>query len=229
MKTIQKISALLAASATLSMAGVINVYTGDAKKASASLNLTTIDSLTFSGKAEKKEMGFSGKTKQKAIKLSDIDHMEFKLKDKSKETMTVTVGEGIMEGTHTFNLSEIKNIEIVEMDSEEDMDKDGLTDLEEIYKYDTNPKAADTDGDGWSDKEELADATGTILDMGIDRPAESFLSALNVIFVMFSTQKFSVVPSALVTLIRCVFAAKAKAVKTSARNTSLFILFHSPL
>ena len=99
MKTIQKISALLAASATLSMAGVINVYTGDAKKASASLNLTTIDSLTFSGKAEKKEMGFSGKTKQKAIKLSDMDHMEFKLKDKSKETMTVTVGEGIMEGT----------------------------------------------------------------------------------------------------------------------------------
>ena len=157
MKTIQKISALLAASATLSMAGVINVYTGDAKKASASLNLTTIDSLTFSGKAEKKEMSFSGKTKQKAIKLSDIDHMDFKLKDKSKETMTVTVGEGIMEGSHTFNLSEIKKIEIVEMDSEEDMDKDGLTDLEEIYKYDTNPKAADTDGDGWSDKEELAD------------------------------------------------------------------------
>jgi hypothetical protein len=157
MKTIQKISALLAASATLSMAGVINVYTGDAKKASASLNLTTIDSLTFSGKAEKKEMGFSGKTKQKAIKLSDIDHMDFKLKDKSKETMTVTVGEGIMEGTHTFNLSEIKKIEIVEMDSEDDMDEDGLTDLEEIYKYDTNPKAADTDGDGWSDKEELAD------------------------------------------------------------------------
>ena len=157
MKTIQKISALLAASATLSMAGVINVYTGDAKKASASLNLTTIDSLTFSGKAEKKEMGFSGKTKQKAIKLSDIDHMDFKLKDKSKETMTVTVGEGVMEGTHTFNLSEIKKIEIVEMDSEDDMDEDGLTDLEEIYKYDTNPKAADTDGDGWSDKEELGD------------------------------------------------------------------------
>lgn len=157
MKTIQKISALLAASATLSMAGVINVYTGDAKKASASLNLTTIDSLTFSGKAEKKEMNFSGKTKQKAIKLSDMDHMDFKLKDKSKETMTVTVSEGIMEGTHTFNLSEIKKIEIVKMDSEEDMDSDGLTDLEEIYKYDTNPKAADTDGDGWSDKEELAD------------------------------------------------------------------------
>jgi hypothetical protein len=157
MKTIQKISALLAASATLSMAGVINVYTDDAKKATASLNLTTIDSLTFSGKAEKKEMGFSGKTKQKAIKLSDIDRMEFKLKDKSKETMTVTVGEGIMEGTHTFNLSEIKKIEIVEMDSEDDMDEDGLTDLEEIYKYDTNPKAADTDGDGWSDMEELGD------------------------------------------------------------------------
>ena len=157
MKTIQKISALLAASATLSMAGVINVYTGDAKKASASLNLTTIDSLTFSGKAEKKEMGFSGKTKQKAIKLTDIDHVDFKLKDKSKETMTVTVGEGVMEGTHTFNLSEIKKIEIVEMDSEDDMDEDGLTDLEEIYKYDTNPKAADTDGDGWSDKEELGD------------------------------------------------------------------------
>lgn len=157
MKTIQKISALLAASATLSMAGVINVYTGDAKKASASLNLTTIDSLTFSGKAEKKEMGFSGKTKQKAIKLSDIDHLDFKLKDKSKETMTVTVGEGIDAGEHTFKLSEIKNIEIEEMDSEADMDEDGLTDLDEIYKYDTNPKSADTDGDGWSDKEELAD------------------------------------------------------------------------
>ncbi len=157
MKTIQKISALLAASATLSMAGVINVYTGDAKKASASLNLTTIDSLTFSGKAEKKEMSFSGKTKQKAIKLTDIDHVDFKLKDKSKETMTVTVGEGIKEGARTFNLSEIKKIEIVEMDSEEDMDEDGLTDLNEIYKYDTNPKSADTDGDGWSDKEELAD------------------------------------------------------------------------
>lgn len=157
MKTIQKISALLAASATLSMAGVINIYNEDAKKPTASLNLTTIDSLTFSGKAEKKEMGFSGKTKQKAIKLSDMDHIDFKLKDKSKETMTVTVGEGIDAGEHTFKLSEIKNIEIVAMDSEEDMDEDGLTDLDEIYKYDTNPRAADTDGDGWSDKEELAD------------------------------------------------------------------------
>ena len=157
MKTIQKISALLAVSATLSMAGVINVYKDGEKKAAASLNLTTIDSLTFSGKAEKKEMGFSGKAKQKAIKLSDIDRMEFKLKDKSKETMTVTVGEGVMEGNHTFKLSEIKNIEIIEMDSEEDMDEDGLTDLNEIYRYDTNPKAADTDGDGWSDGEELAD------------------------------------------------------------------------
>ena len=69
----------------------------------------------------------------------------------------MTVGEGIDAGEHTFKLSEIKNIEIVKMDSEEDMDEDGLTDLDEIYKYDTNPRAADTDGDGWSDKEELAD------------------------------------------------------------------------
>ena len=156
MKTIQKISALLAASATLSVAGVINVYTEDSKKASASLNLTTIDSLTFSGKAEKKEMDISGKAKQ-SIKLSDIDRMDFKLKDNSKETMTVTVGEGVLAGQHTFNLSEIKNIEIVEMDSDEDKDEDGLTDLDEIYKYDTNPNSADTDGDGWNDGEELAD------------------------------------------------------------------------
>ena len=156
MKTIQKISALLAASATLSMAGVINVYTEDSKKASASLNLTTIDSLTFSGKAEKKEMDISGKAKQ-SIKLSDIDRMAFTLKDKSKETMTVTVGEGVLAGNHTFKLSEIKNIEIIDMDSEKDMDSDGLTDIEEIYKYDTNPNSADTDGDGWSDGEELGD------------------------------------------------------------------------
>ena len=157
MKTIQKISALLVASASFSMAGVINVYTDDAKKASTSLNLTTIDSLTFSGKTANKEMNFSGKAKQNAIKLSDMDHIDFKLKDKSKETMTVVVEEGVLAGSHTFKLSEIKNIEIVEMDSEEDMDSDGLTDLDEIYKYDTNPKSADTDGDGWSDSEELAD------------------------------------------------------------------------
>lgn len=157
MKTIQTVSALLAASATLSMAGVLNVYTEDAKKASTSLNLTTIDSLTFSGKAEKKEMEFSGKAKQNAIKLSDMDHIDFTLKDKSKETMTVVVGDGIFAGKHTFKLSEIKNIEIVEVDSDEDKDGDGLTDLSEIYKYDTNPNSADTDGDGWSDGEELAD------------------------------------------------------------------------
>ena len=157
MNTIQKISALLVTLAPFSMAGVINVYKDSDKKAAASLNLTTIDSLTFSGKAEKKKLEFAGKNKQKAIKLSDIDHLDFKLKDKSKETVTVTVGEGIMEGDHKFKLSEIKKIEIVEMDSDEDMDEDGLTDLEEIYKYDTNPKSADTDGDGWSDKEELAD------------------------------------------------------------------------
>lgn len=157
MKTIQTVSALLAASATLSMAGVLNVYTEDAKKASTSLNLTTIDSLTFSGKAEKKEMEFSGKAKQSAIKLSDMDHIDFTLKDKSKETMTVVVGDGIFAGKHTFKLSEIKNIEIVEVDSDEDKDGDGLTDLDEIYKYDTNPNSADTDGDGWSDGEELAD------------------------------------------------------------------------
>ena len=157
MKTIQKISALLVASTSFSMAGIIDIYTEDAKKASASLNLTTIDSLTFSGKAEKKEMNFSGKAKQSAIKLSDMDHIGFTLKDKSKETMTVTVGEGIYAGSHTFKLSEIKNIEIIEMDADEDSDGDGLTDLAEIYKYDTNPNSADTDGDGWSDGEELAD------------------------------------------------------------------------
>lgn len=157
MKTIQKISALLVVSASLSMAGVIDIYTDDGKKPSTSLNLTTIDSLTFSGKAEKKELDFSGKAKQKAIKLSKIDRIKFSLKDKSKETMTVKVGEGVTAGKYTFKLSEIKKIEIVEMDSKEDTDGDGLADLDEIYKYDTNPKAADTDGDGWSDSEELAD------------------------------------------------------------------------
>ena len=157
MKTIQKISVLLAASATLSMAGVVNIYKDGEKKAAASLNLMTIDSLSFSGKAEKKEMEFSGKAKQKAIKLSDIDRMEFKLKDKSKETMTVTVGEGVLEGSHTFKLSEIKKIEIIETDYDKDKDGDGLTDIEEVYKYDTNPNSNDTDGDGWSDSEELAD------------------------------------------------------------------------
>ncbi|MBR4785892.1 MAG: hypothetical protein IK012_11685 [Fibrobacter sp.] len=156
MKTIQKISALLVASASFSMAGVINVYKDGEKNPSTSLNLTTIDSLTFSGKAEKKEMDISGKAKQ-SIKLSDIDRMAFTLKDKSKETMTVTVGEGVLAGNHTFKLSEIKNIEIIDMDSEKDMDSDGLADLDEIYKYDTNPNSADTDGDGWSDGEELAD------------------------------------------------------------------------
>ena len=156
MKTIQKIPALLVASASFSMAGVINVYTDSDKNPSASLNLTTIDSLTFSGKSKKKEMNISGNAKQ-AIKLSDMDRMAFTLKDKSKETMTVTVGEGIAAGSHTFKLSEIKNIEIIETDSEKDTDGDGLTDLEEIYKYDTNPNSNDTDGDGWSDGEELAD------------------------------------------------------------------------
>ena len=156
MKTIQKISALLMALAPFSMAGVINVYKDGEKNAAVSLNLTTIDSLTFSGKAEKKEMNISGKAKQ-AIKLSDMDRMEFTLKDKSKETMIVTVGEGVAAGSHTFKLSEIKNIEIIETDSEKDTDGDGLTDLEEIYKYDTNPNSNDTDGDGWSDGEELAD------------------------------------------------------------------------
>ncbi len=157
MKTIQKISALLVVSASLSMAGVIDIYTDDGKKPSTSLNLTTIDSLTFSGKAEKKEMEFSGKAKQKAIKLSKIDRIKFSLKDKSKETMTVKIGEGISAGKHTFKLSEIKKIEIVEMDAKEDKDGDGLTDIEEIYKYDTNPNSTDTDGDGWNDSEELAD------------------------------------------------------------------------
>ncbi len=157
MKTIQKISALLVVSASLSMAGVIDIYTDDGKKPSTSLNLTTIDSLTFSGKAEKKELDFSGKAKQKAIKLSKIDRIKFSLKDKSKETMTVKVSEGVTAGKYTFKLSEIKKIEIVEMDANEDTDGDGLADLDEIYKYDTNPKAADTDGDGWSDSEELAD------------------------------------------------------------------------
>ena len=157
MKTIQKVSALLVASASLSMAGVIDFYTDGEKKPSTSLNLMTIDSLTFSGKGEKKEIDFSGKAKQKSIKLSKIDQMKFSLKDKSKETMTVTVGEGVMAGKHTFKLSEIKKIEIVETDSDKDKDNDGLTDIEEIYKYDTNPNSTDTDGDGWNDSEELAD------------------------------------------------------------------------
>ena len=157
MKMIQKISALLVVSASFCMAGVIDIYTDGGKKPSTSLNLMTIDSLTFSGKGEKKEMEFSGKAKQKAIKLSDIDRMQFTLKDKSKETMTVKVGEGVTAGKYTFKLSEIKKIEIVEMDAKEDTDGDGLTDLDEIYKYDTNPNSDDTDGDGWSDSEELAD------------------------------------------------------------------------
>ena len=36
-----------------------------------------------------------------------------------------------------------------------DFDGDTITDWDEIHKYNTNPMNKDTDGDGWSDKEEL--------------------------------------------------------------------------
>ncbi len=47
--------------------------------------------------------------------------------------------------------------EVQTADSEElkDPDKDGLTNREESSVYKTNPNAADSDGDGMNDKEEL--------------------------------------------------------------------------
>lgn len=42
------------------------------------------------------------------------------------------------------------------IDGSEDSDGDGISDIDEIKKYQTDPKNPDTDGDGHSDREEIA-------------------------------------------------------------------------
>ncbi len=53
---------------------------------------------------------------------------------------------------------EIKQKQLAELKSK-DTDKDGLSDYDEIYVYNTSPYLPDTDGDGVSDKDELLRGT----------------------------------------------------------------------
>ena len=72
------------------------------------------------------------------------------------ESMTVNVVDaGAMGGKHVFNIADIRSVDFIEMDSEEDTDDDGLSDIDEMFIYGTDPYSDDTDGDSWKDGEEV--------------------------------------------------------------------------
>jgi len=54
------------------------------------------------------------------------------------------------------SVTDVKSVPVQEIvDPALDSDKDGLTDVDELNKYKTNPKNPDTDGDGYSDGAEV--------------------------------------------------------------------------
>ena len=76
------------------------------------------------------------------------------------ETMTVNVMDaGSMGGAHVINVADILSVDFMEMDSEKDSDNDGLSDVDEIFIYGTDPYSDDTDGDSWKDGEEVGYST----------------------------------------------------------------------
>ena len=64
----------------------------------------------------------------------------------------------INENTTLYAVWAVSKINPSENDSLDntDSDGDGLTDWEEVFKFQTDPSCADTDGDGWTDKEETS-------------------------------------------------------------------------
>jgi hypothetical protein len=72
------------------------------------------------------------------------------------ETMTIAVKSlGSMGGKYTFNISDIQSVDVVNMYLSNDTDKDGISDVEEMFIYGTDPYSDDTDGDSWKDNEEI--------------------------------------------------------------------------
>lgn len=85
--------------------------------------------------------------------LGRIDGIDFD-EGASGENLTVTVEVGL--STRGIPLNNLDSITFVEDTiAVVDVDEDGLSDYEEIIRIGTDPRKADTDGDGWSDNDEI--------------------------------------------------------------------------
>lgn len=99
-----------------------------------------------------------------------------KLKQVEKDTWTAT-------GSITGQMHKIREREYQISENNVDNDEDGLTDLSEILKYDTNPVRSDTDGDGLRDKTEVngktnpnnSDTDGDFISDGLDPMPKSVI------------------------------------------------------
>lgn len=142
----------------LSHAGVLQIQATDKSTdfESKKINLSQVDSIKFSKKGAVTKMAVSGKSGF-STDVSNIENIDFDLKKGSSESITIKIGSGVYKGVAQFALSDVASIDFETIEDTLDSDGDGLSDIKEIYLYDTNPKSADTDGDSWNDGEELAD------------------------------------------------------------------------
>lgn len=169
---------------TLSNAGIIHINATEENSEfeAKSLNLTVVDSISFSGKGDARKFVVLGKSGF-STKIANIEEIRYSLKKESAETMTITVTSGVYKGETTFALADITSIDFETIDDMLDTDGDGLSDIKEIYFYDTNPRSADTDGDGWSDGEEVADGMFNINNPTSFNPKVSDVPSLEVLAI----------------------------------------------
>ncbi len=78
--------------------------------------------------------------------------VSFKTDYYDAEKLSVNVQSGPRIGSFLFYLRDVEYIDFVKVNSKSDTDGDGLSDIDEIYKIGTNPRMADTDGDGYDER-----------------------------------------------------------------------------
>ena len=126
----------------------IVVRTSENKGLQYTENLVMLDSLKFEklsidGAAESPYMVAYGKGNFKKDSLFSVDNLysvAFNVSEGSDESMTVSVGSGTLKGEYTYLLNDIDTISVALLDDATDSDDDGMTDLEELFIYGTDPE-----------------------------------------------------------------------------------------
>lgn len=156
MNTIKLMATFVAFASAFSFAGKFSYFPYSGKTSdNYNWDLAKIDSLTFkkSNNVQQIILKNHGKT-LKTLNADSIAALGLSIENGSKEFLVVHPKNN-QQQRDTIMLNKIRFIEVYSMDSNVDSDNDSISDFEEKFKYETNPWDSDTDGDGWSDKEEI--------------------------------------------------------------------------
>ena len=128
------------------------------KDSTYSAGLLGLDSVTF----PKDRRGTSDSLFIEGFGLKGFDRIPLRKTEISfrtnyfdAEKMSIDVDAGARPMDYSFYLRDVEYIDFIEMDNNKDTDKDGISDVDEMFKIGTNPLSEDTDGDGTDDGAEM--------------------------------------------------------------------------